>query len=62
MMENINILLCYDSNYNIQGQVTIYSLLENTNNKINFHIDLVMKKTSLYVDKKLIINRGKLLI
>ena len=37
-MENINILLCYDSNYNIQGQVTIYSLLENTNNKINFHI------------------------
>jgi len=37
-MESINILLCYDSNYNIQGQVTIYSLLENTNNKINFHI------------------------
>ena len=37
-MEKINILLCYDSNYNIQGQVTIYSLLENTNNKINFHI------------------------
>ena len=37
-MENINILLCYDSNYNIQGQVTIYSLLENTDNKINFHI------------------------
>ena len=36
-MENINILLCYDSNYNIQGQVTIY-FLENTNNKINFHI------------------------
>ena len=37
-MEDKNILLCYDSNYNIQGQVTIYSLLENTNNKINFHI------------------------
>ena len=31
-------------------------------NKIDFHIDLVMKKTSLYIDGKLIINEGKLFI
>jgi 2,5-dihydroxypyridine 5,6-dioxygenase len=31
-------------------------------NKINFHIDLVMKNTSLYVDNKLIIDKGKLQI
>lgn len=31
-------------------------------NKIDFHIDLVMKRTSLYVDKKLIIDQGNLKI
>ena len=38
MQDSINILLCYDNNYNIQGQVTMMSLLQNTNLKINFHI------------------------
>lgn len=31
-------------------------------NKINFHIDLIMQKTSMYVDEKMIIKKGKFLI
>ncbi len=38
MDSKINILLCFDSNYNVQGEVTMNSLLENTNNEINFYI------------------------
>jgi len=38
MTDKINILLCFDTNYNIQGEVTMTSLLRNTNNRINFYI------------------------
>lgn len=33
-----NILYCFDSNYNLQGAVSIYSLLENYNTKIDLYI------------------------
>ena len=38
MDNKFNILLCFDSNYNVQGEVTMNSLLENTNNEINFYV------------------------
>ncbi len=38
MIDNMNILLCFDTNYNIQAEVTMTSLLKNTKNKINFYI------------------------
>ncbi len=34
----MNILLCFDTNYNIQAEVTMTSLLNNTRNKVNFYI------------------------
>ena len=33
-----NILYCFDENYNIQATVSMFSLLKQTNEKINFHI------------------------
>lgn len=38
MSESRDFLLCFDENYNIQAEVTISSLLENSNFKLNFHI------------------------
>tara|TARA_B100001564_G_scaffold359802_1_gene383074 strand:+ start:1282 stop:2211 length:930 start_codon:yes stop_codon:yes gene_type:complete len=38
MSDSIDFLLCFDENYNIQAEVTISSLLENSNKKLNFHI------------------------
>ena len=38
MIQNINILLCFDSNYNIQAEVTMTSLLQNSSSPINFYI------------------------
>lgn len=59
MKDNFNILLCYDSNYNIQGQVTIMSLLENTNSKLNFHI--IHEAPEKYLDlSEKIINHNNL--
>lgn len=34
----LNFLYCFDENYNIQGLVSIYSLLDNISEKINIHI------------------------
>ena len=33
-----NFLYCFDSNYNIPGSCSIYSLLENVSEKINIYI------------------------
>ena len=33
-----NILYCFDENYNNQAITSMYSLLENTTKKLNFHI------------------------
>lgn len=33
-----NILYCFDENYNSQATVSMYSLLKQTNEKLNFHI------------------------
>lgn len=38
MTEDINVLLCFDSNYNFQAEVTITSLLQNSSALINFYI------------------------
>ena len=38
MNNDINVLLCFDSNYNIQAEVTINSLLNNSTKFINFYI------------------------
>ncbi len=38
MSNSIDFLLCFDENYNTQAEVTISTLLENSNNKLNFHI------------------------
>lgn len=43
--------LGFGSNYTVGGK-----------NKVNFHIDLIMKKTSMYVDEKMIIKKGIFLI
>jgi len=37
-MNSFNILLCFDTNYNIQAEVTMTSLLENSKNNLNFYI------------------------
>ena len=34
----MNFLYCFDENYNIQGYLSIYSLLENVDNKISIYI------------------------
>ena len=34
----MNFLYCFDKNYNIQAYVSIFSLLENVNKKINIYI------------------------
>ena len=34
----INVLYCFDSNYNIQASVSMYSILENISEKINIYI------------------------
>jgi lipopolysaccharide biosynthesis glycosyltransferase len=36
--KKFNILLCFDTNYNIQGEVTMMSLLENTASQLTFYI------------------------
>lgn len=38
MVEKFNILLCFDTNYNAQAEVTIFSLIENTNEMLTFYI------------------------
>ena len=38
MSDSRNFLLCFDENYNIQAEVTISSLLENSNFKLKFYI------------------------
>ena len=38
MSRNMNVLLCFDSNYNIQAEVTINSLLNNSSDIINFYL------------------------
>ena len=34
----LNILYCLDENYNVQASNSIYSILENTKDKINVYI------------------------
>ena len=34
----LNFLFCYDSNYNKQAEVAMYSILENVSEKININI------------------------
>jgi len=51
-----NVLLCFDSNYNIQGEVTMMSLLENTSRQLTFYIihenpttlEKLIKRTSIH--------------
>jgi lipopolysaccharide biosynthesis glycosyltransferase len=51
-----NVLLCFDSNYNIQGEVTMMSLLENTSSQLTFYIihenpatlEKLIKRTSIH--------------
>ena len=38
MNNKFNVLLCFDTNYNIQGEVTMMSLLENTSSQLTFYI------------------------
>lgn len=38
MTKNFNILLCFDSNYNLQAEVTMNSLINNCDAPINFYV------------------------
>tara|TARA_B100001029_G_C15063999_1_gene461635 strand:- start:19775 stop:20731 length:957 start_codon:yes stop_codon:yes gene_type:complete len=55
----INFLYCFDSNYNIQANNSIYSLLENVSEKINITILHKEIENSSFINKK-IINHKKL--
>lgn len=56
MSNKFNVLLCFDSNYNIQGEVTMMSLLENTSRQLTFYIihenpttlEKLIKRTSIH--------------
>ena len=38
MNNKFDILLCFDANYNLQGEVTMMSLLKNTSSQLTFYI------------------------
>ena len=54
-----NILFCLDENVNFQTKVSIFSLLENTNKKINFFI-LHKNPDSFNLNEKEILNHNSL--
>ena len=54
----MNFLYCFDENYNIQGYLSIYSLLENVDNKISIYI-IHKDPKSFEKYKKKIVNHPK---
>ena len=49
----MNFLYCFDENYNIQASVSIYSLLENVNKKVNIFI-IHKNKSSILFPKEIL--------
>jgi len=49
----VNFLYCFDENYNIQASVSIYSLLENVNKKVNIFI-IHKNKSSILFPKEIL--------
>ena len=49
----LNFLYCFDNGYNIQAQCSIYSLLENVDEKINIYIIHKNKNDSNFINEKI---------
>ena len=48
-----NFLYCFDKNYIKQGSVSIYSLLENIDQKVNIHVISDLNQKSINLPKKI---------
>ena len=49
----LNFLFCFDNNYNKQAFTSIYSLLSNTDSKLNFHIIHKSQNTDDFIPYKI---------
>lgn len=49
----LNFLFCFDNNYNKQAFTSIYSLLSNTDSKLNFHIIHKSQNTDDFIPNKI---------